>query len=79
MSKNTKTYTQNKAVISYMSRRPRSKMTTAQIRDGIAKNYKMKLSNIQVSKCLNRFCDKNLIGSIKGSVKNIWFYTPQGS
>ncbi len=83
MTKNQTTYTQNKAVLSYIRKRHNSKMTTEQICNGIRNEFKMKLTNTQVSKCLNRFSANNLVrktdtpsGITSNGIKAYrWFYT----
>lgn len=61
MTKNQTVYTQNKAVLSYLRKRHNSKMTTEQICNGVKTEFKIKLTNTQVSKCLNRFSVNNLV------------------
>lgn len=64
---NKTAYTQNKAVLTYLRKRHNSKMTTERICKGVNSEYKMKLTNTQVSKCLNRFCVDNLVTKTTGS------------
>lgn len=84
----TKTvYTQNKAVISYIRKRHSSKMTTERICNGINNDYNLKLTPTQVSKCLNRFSEKNMVGRTNSATGKtslghkavLWFYKPNKS
>ncbi len=51
-----KTYkTQKEAVMNYLRRNSRSKMTAEQICNGINSTYNLKLTVPQVSQCLSRF------------------------
>lgn len=86
MSKKT-SYTQNEAVLAYIRKRHNSKMTTEQICNGVKSEFKLKLTNTQVSKCLNRFSVNNLVSksdtptgiTTSGYKAYRWSYTPSRS
>lgn len=79
-----KTSNQNKAVLSYLRKRRNAKMTSEQICTGANSIYNGKLTVTQVSKCLNRFSEKNLVSKTPeatgitsdGRKAYRWFYTP---
>lgn len=64
--KTTNTITnQNEAVIKFLRRNYRSKFTSEQICVSINQHYNLKgknaLTTTQISKCLNRFSEKNMV------------------
>ncbi len=79
-----KTSNQNKAVLTYLRKRRNAKMTTEQICTGANAIYDGHLTVTQVSKCLNRFSERNLVKKTAdatgmtndGRKAYRWFYTP---
>lgn len=60
MNRNTK-LNQAQAVLRYMRMKRNSKMTSAEIAEGVKKNFKVKFTPHQVSKCLNKFASREVV------------------
>lgn len=66
---NNRTINQNQLVIGYLKRNSRRNLTSEQICEAINNSFKevkskTKLTITQVSKCLNRFSEKNMVAKV---------------
>ena len=63
---NNKKYTQNGLVIGFLKSKKRNVrgFSTKEITEAINKLYKTKYSTIQISKCLNRFSEKDVVNKL---------------
>jgi hypothetical protein len=80
----TTVFNQNQTVIAYLRKNRKRKLTTYQITEGVNEGLSknLRLTPTQISKCLNRFSEKDMVKKIDskgthpktGRTANRWTY-----